>query len=73
MASLPTLATEVIEEVIDQASDDPLSLRNLLLLCKPLLTRARFHLFAAIVIRNVEQMDSSREFLDSCPWVLPLV
>ena len=69
----PTLPTEVIEEVIDQASNDSQSLRNLSLLCKELLTRARFHLFTGIVIRNVEQMESSREFLDSHPWVPPLV
>ncbi len=70
---IPTLPTEVIEEVIDQAGDDPLSLRDLSLLCRPLLTRARIHLFTAIVIRNVEQMNSSREFFDLSPWVLPLV
>ena len=70
---LPTLPTEVIEEVIDQAHDDPRSLKQLTLICKPLLTRARIHLFASIVVRDVEQMTSSREFLDSHPWVLPLV
>ena len=73
LAPPPTLPTEVIEEVIDRASDDSDSLRNLSLLCKELLTRARFHLFTGIVIRNVEQMESSREFLDSHPWVPPLV
>ena len=70
---LPTLPTEVIEEVIDQASGDPRSLKQLTLICKPLLTRARFHLFTSIVVRDVEQMLSSGEFLDSHPWVLPLV
>ena len=73
LAPPPTLPTEVIEEVIDRASDNSDSLRNLSLLCKELLTRARFHLFTGIVIRNVEQMESSREFLDSHPWVPPLV
>ncbi|PIL23050.1 hypothetical protein GSI_14357 [Ganoderma sinense ZZ0214-1] len=71
--ALPKFPTEVIEEVINQASDNFDSLRNLSLLCKELLTRARFHLFTGIVIRNVEQMESSREFLDSHPWVPPLV
>ena len=70
---LPTLPTEVIEEVIDQAHDDPRSLKQLTLICKPLLTRARIHLFTSIVVRDVKQMASSREFLDSHPWVLPLV
>ena len=61
------LPTEVIEEVIDQASDDFETLHRLALLCKSLLTRARFHLFTSIVIRTVEQMEASREFLDSHP------
>ena len=70
---LPTLPTEVIEEVIDQASDDPQSLRHLSRLCKSLLTRARFNLFSRIRIRNVEHMESFRVFLDLHPWVLHLV
>ncbi|KAI1784175.1 hypothetical protein LXA43DRAFT_244707 [Ganoderma leucocontextum] len=70
---LPTLPTEVVEEVIDQASDNSASLRQLSLLCKSLLTRSRFHLFTRIVIRDAQQMESSREFLDSHPWVRPLV
>ena len=70
---LPILPTEVVEEVIDQASDDPRSLQRLALLCKPLLTRARLHLFTGIIIRDVEHMLSSRNFLDSHPWVPPLV
>ena len=70
---LPNLPTEVIEEVIDQASDDPRLLQQLALLCKLLLTRARLHLFTGIAIGSVEQMLSSREFLDSHPWVTPLV
>ena len=73
LAHLPTLPTEVIEEVIDQARNDRRSLRNLSLLCKELLTRARIHLFTAIIIWNVEQMESSHEFLDSHPWVPLLV
>lgn len=73
MTPLPTLPTEVIEDVIDQASDDRRSLHNLSLLCKELRTRARFYLFTSIVIRNVKQMKSSRKFLDSHPWVPPLV
>ena len=73
-APLPTrLPTEIIEEVIDQASEDRPSLRSLSLLCKPLLTRARFHLFTSIVIQSVQQMESSSEFLDSHLWVPPLV
>ena len=70
---LPTLPTEVIEEVIDQASDNSWSLRQLTLLCKSLLIRARLHLFTGIDICSVERMLSSREFLDSHPWVPPLV
>lgn len=68
-----TLPMEIIEEVIDQANDDPASLRSLSLLCKSLLTRARLHLFTGIVIRDAEHMESSHKFLDSCPWVCPLV
>ncbi|PIL23078.1 hypothetical protein GSI_14386 [Ganoderma sinense ZZ0214-1] len=67
------LPIELIEEVIDRASHDPKSLRALSLLCKDLLTRARIHLFTGIAIRSVEEMDTSREFLDSHSWVLPLV
>ncbi len=69
----PPLPIEIIEEVIDQAGDDRSSLRRLSLLCKSLSTRARLHLFTVIVIRDVEHMESSREFLESHPWVPPLV
>ena len=69
----PALPTEVVEEVIDQASDDPQSLRQFSLSCKPLLTCSRFHLFKSILIRSVEQLESSREFLDARPWVRLLV
>ena len=67
------LPTEVVEEVIDQARDDRASLHCLTLLCKALLTRARYHLFTSIVIRSIQQVELSRGFLDSHPWALPLV
>ena len=64
---------EVFEAVIDEVSDNSASLRHLSLTCSAFLPRSRYHLFSCIVIRSVEQMESSRQFLDSCPWLLPLV
>ena len=64
---------EVFEAVIDEVSDSSASLRHLSLTCSAFLPRSRYHLFSCIVIRSVEQMESSRQFLDSCPWLLPLV
>ena len=63
----------MLEAVIDQAGDDVAFLRDLSLICHALLPRARYHLFATILIKTVPKMKSSIEFLDSCPWVLPLV
>ena len=63
---------EVFESVIDSASDNPASLRLLSLTCRAFLPRSRYHLFSCIVIGSVEQMESSSEFLDACPW-LPLL
>ena len=67
------LPIEVSEAVIDEASDDTESLRNLSLTCSAFLPRSRYHLFSSICIQTVEQMESSRDFLDMHPWVLPLV
>ena len=67
------LPIEICEAAIDQASDNTPSLRQLSLTCRAFLSRSRYHLFGSIVLRTVGQMQSSREFLDSCPWVLPLV
>lgn len=67
------LPMEVLEAVIDQASDNTASLRTLSLACAAFLPRSRYHLFSSIVIRTVEQMQSSRDFLDAHPWLFPLV
>ena len=67
------LPIDVLEGVIDQACDNPTSLRHLSLTCTEFLPRARYHLFTGIVIRTMEQMLSSRDFLDARPWLLPLV
>ena len=64
---------EVFETVIDVTSDNPASLRLLSLTCRAFLPRSRYHLFNCIVIRSVEQMESSSELLDSRPWLPPLV
>ncbi len=67
------LPIEVYEAVIDQTSDDNASLRDLSLTCAKFLPRSRCHLFRRIRIRTVEQMESSRGFLDAHSWLLPLV
>ena len=67
------LPTEVLEAIVDQANDSTVSLRHLSLTCTTLLPRSRYHLFSSIVIRTVQQLESSSEFLDSCPWLAPLV
>ena len=67
------LPLEVSEAVIDQSSDDTASLRNLSLTCATFLPRSRYHLFSSICVRTVEQMESSRDFLDAHPGLLPLV
>ncbi|PIL30075.1 hypothetical protein GSI_07782 [Ganoderma sinense ZZ0214-1] len=71
--SYPTLTIDVLEAVIDQASDDAPSLRQLSLLCSTFLNRARYHIFTSIRIRTVQQLESSREFLHSRPWLPPLI
>ena len=74
ISALPMqLPTEVLEAIVDQASDNTVSLRNLSLTCTTLLPRSRYHLFSGIVIRTVQQLELSPEFLDSCPWLAPLV
>ena len=69
----PKLLTEVLELVVDEASHNPMSLRNLSLTCVTLLPRSRYHLFSGLVIRTVQQLEGSPELLDSCPWLPPLV
>ena len=73
MSIQPRLPTEVLEAVVDEASDNPWTLHNLSLTCITLLPRSRVHLFSGLVIRTVQQLEESREFLDSCPWLAPLV
>ncbi|PIL33094.1 hypothetical protein GSI_04543 [Ganoderma sinense ZZ0214-1] len=67
------LPTEVLEAIIDQASDNPTTLRQLSLTCATLLPRSRLRLFSGIVIRTVEQLEASHDFLDSNPWLVSLV
>ena len=59
--------------MINQASHDSSSLWQLSLTCKAFLPRSRYHLFSSIDIKTVQQLEASHEFLDSHPWVLPLV
>ena len=73
MSIQPRLPVEVLEAVIDQASDHPMSLRNLSLTCITLLPRSRLRLFSVLVIRTVQQLEDSPEFLDSRPWLTPHV
>ena len=67
------LPTELLELVIDQASDDPATLRSLSVTCRAFLPRSRSYLFSGICIRTVEQMESSSDFLDKHTWLPPLV
>lgn len=67
------LPIEVWEGVIDQASDDTKSLRHLSLTCIEFLPRARYHLFAVIVIRTEEQWMMSPDFIDAHRWLPSLV
>ena len=69
----PTIPIEVLEETIGQASDNTESLRCLSLTCSAFLSRARCHLFTGIQIDTMEQLESSDEFLDSRPWLAPLI
>ena len=73
MSIQPRLPTELLEAVIDEASDNPRTLRNLSLTCITLVPRSRVRLFSGLVIRTVQQLEESRVFLDSRPWLLPLV
>ena len=75
LRTLPSMQApiEVFETVIDEASDNPASLRLLSLTCREFLPRSRYHLFSCVVIRSVEQMESSSSLLDACPWLPPLV
>lgn len=66
------LPLEVLEAVIDQARDDTATLHHLSVICRAFLPRVRYHLFSYILIQTVQQVESFRDFLDSCPWVLPL-
>ena len=67
------LPTELFEVIIDQSSNDPRTLRVLVLICKALLPRSRLHLFKCLVIRSKAQLDSAAEFLDARPWLRLLV
>ena len=69
----PVLPIDALEAIIDQARDDTLSLRQLSLSCSAFQPRARYYLFSSIVVYDLEQMETSREFLDSRPWLPPLV
>ena len=73
MSIQPRLPTEVLEAVIDEASDDPWTLRCLSVTCIMLLPRSRVRLFSGLVIRTVQQLEASPEFLDLCPWLPTLV
>ena len=73
MSIQPRLPTEVLEAVVDEASDNPRTLRNLSLTCITLLPRSRLRLFSGLVIRTVQQVGESAKFLDSRPWLAPLV
>ena len=67
------LPIEILEGVIDQASDNTVSLRRLSLTCITLLSRCRYHLFSSLVIRTVQRLEAFPGFLDSSPWLAPLV
>ena len=68
-----SLPIEVLEVIVDQASDNTVSLRHLSLKCIALLPRPRYHLFNVLVIRTVQRLEASRDFLAECPWLAPLV
>ena len=67
------LPIEIFEAVIDRASDDTATLGQISLTCHAFLPRARYHLFGTVVLQDVQQVQSYGEFLDSHPWVSPLV
>ena len=64
---------EIFEAVIDQASDDTISLHHLSLTCNAFLSRSRYHLFSRILLQNAERAVSFGHFLDSHPWAGSLV
>ena len=66
-------SVEIVEMIVDQLSDDVPSLRNVALVCRRLLPRARYNLFVDIGVRSKEQMNTLREFLDDKPYICPLV
>ena len=67
------LPDDILYAIVDQAGSNAASLRELSLTCSTLRHRARRHLFSGIQIRTMKQMESVREFLDSRPWLPPLV
>ncbi len=69
----PVLSIDVFEAVIDQASDHVASLRQLSLICSAFQPRTHFHLFSSVHIRSVEQIQGAPMFLNTHPWVPPLV
>ena len=73
MPHLPVLSIDVFEAVIDQSSDHVTSLRQLSLICTAFQPRARYHLFSSICIRSVEHVHDAPAFLDTHPWIPPLV
>lgn len=73
MAFNPPFPIDVFEVVIDQASNNTDTLRNLSLTCRTFLYRSRYNLFSSIGIQTVQQMESFRQFLDSHPWAPLLV
>ena len=68
-----TLPVEVIENIIDNTSNDRQTLWNLCLCCHALRTRCRIHLFERIRIKTRKQMLSTSDFLDARTWLPPLV
>ncbi|TBU56148.1 WD40 repeat-like protein [Dichomitus squalens] len=73
MSTCARLPVEVIERIIDSSADDPRTLSTFSLCCRTLLPRSRRHLFVRICIRTFEQMYSVSAFLQSRPWLTPLV
>lgn len=73
MAPAYVLPVETFEAIIDRASDDTCSLRNLSLTCHAFLPIVRYHLFDTIVLQSVQQVESLSEFLDTHKWACPLV
>lgn len=69
----PILPVDVFEEVINQSSNNAASLRHLSLTCSTFLPRARYHLFSDIEIKTKQQLENSVEFLESHPWLSPLI